>query len=279
MQVLFLAKFSEIEDYLLHFSGKVNARLPLAVDLLHVVHSYPQVPLQPNGTIIDHCVDFDLSSQLQQKANEENDAVQLKDKFSFIKTAFVEVGDLERIVKYQLTQKSYDLIIMGAHQTSLLEDLTHGSTIERILKIVDIPVLSLKCDQSHQAGIDVVGVFDDFKQSPPESLRQLSHLVKAFNSEVHLFKMVQKTEDAATVNTAKQQMDEFALNNRFDRFQTHVLSMDGSNAEQLIKEQLEKWGLQLIAISDLHRKSIGFHLGKSLKASIADHILAPLLIH
>ncbi len=280
MKVLFLTKFSEVENFLLNFTQKIHKALPLEVDVLHVVNSYPQVPLKLDGTIIDKCVDYDLSGLEKLQKEEQILAEEIKSANPFISSASVKIGDLRRIVKYLLTQKDYDFIFMGSHKTSLIEDWTHETTIDRILEQVDIPVLSIKCDQSHNVGIERIGIFHDFSSSEqPKKIESLSKLAKALGSEAHLFKFVKEPLSEEKRDACEKRMRAFATENELSNYQLHILSVKGSNEEELMTQHMVDEDLQLIAIPELHRKSVNWMFGKNLKSSIADHVLAPLLIY
>ncbi|MBX2840676.1 MAG: universal stress protein [Flammeovirgaceae bacterium] len=279
MKILFLTKFSEVEHYLFHFTKKIHAALPVEVDILHVVNAYPQIPLKHDGTIIDQCVDYDLSELNNLKLKESLIANEIKNEYSFIQSAMVEIGNLERIVKHKLSNATYDFIFMGAHQTSLIEDITHETTIERIMELSDTPVLSLKCDQSHNSGIDKIGIFDDFNLSKPNNFIALSKLANAFGSEIHLFKLSNKKSSGEEEMLELEAMKNFAAENDLKNFQIHLLPLNGNSEEGMITENIIKENLNLIAITELHRKTFSWILSKNLKTSIADHILAPLLIY
>ncbi|WP_020529611.1 universal stress protein [Flexithrix dorotheae] len=277
MKILLLTKFSTAEHHLFEFTQKINNVLPLEVDILRVVNAYPQVPLKPDGSIIDPCVDYDLSALTDQKLSELAIANEFKAKFPFIQAPMVEIGNLEKIVRYKIVKKGYDLILMGGHQTTLIEDLTHESTVTRIMELSDLPVLSVKFEQSSHSELNKIGIFDDFNFKKPRKLSALIQIAKAFHAEVHLFRM--SGGKGGSLNGHDEVMKNFAMENELSDFHIHNLPLDGKNEESVIAENIQKENLQLIAIPELHRKTISWMMSKNIKASIADHVLAPLLIY
>jgi hypothetical protein len=277
MKILLLAKFEEIDEFLLDFLKKIHKNLPIEVELLHVVNSYPQVPLQKDGRIIDICVDYDLSELEAKKKKGNEKAIQLQDRFSFINLIDVSIGSLDRIIKHKLENSAYDFIVLGAHKTDLFEDLTHESTVSRILEISSLPVLSLKCDQSHNVGIDNIGLFDDYRSYT--DLPKLGKLAKAMDTKIHMFCFVESTLEGQEEMERKRRMTEFAKNNGFENFETHVIQLgDLSDEDAIIKTMTER-NLQLIVVNQMQPHKFSWMFNKSLKSNIADHIYAPLLIY
>lgn len=280
MKILFLTKFSEVEEYLIKLAEGIGAQIDAEIDLLHVVNSYPQIPLKIDGAVIDNCVDFDLSDLFKEKEKEEVIAQEFKNTHSIVKNVEVLVGNLERIVKHKLKECNYDLILMGSHKTSLIEDLTHESTVERISDLSDLPVLTVKSVNLIAPTIENIGVFDDFKSNKVKKLHVLSTLINKVQPTVHLYKIVNHKVEDREIKEGEAIMSKFAEENEIVKYEMHVLSLDKKeNEEGVIVKAIENENLQLVAISELHRYKFSWLLSKSLKSSVADHVPSPLLIY
>ncbi len=275
MKILLLSKFANTDEYLLRFTEKITQKATLQVDLIHVINSYPQIPLNTNGTIIDHCVDYDLTELYQLKQEKLSDASQIKSIFKFIETIDIQIGNLDKIIKNIVQNNHYDYIFMGAHKTNYFEDLTHESTINSIMELVDIPILSLKCDQSHYPEINNIGLIDLFENST--YLPKMSLLINALGARAHLiyissnhFTEVQHTEKL-------KQMNDFANQNQLKDFKLHIYDKNNKTNEEIVSDCINENNIQLIAINQFHRHKIKWFQSGSLKRDIANHIQTPLI--
>lgn len=277
MKILFLTQFEEVDDFLLDFIHKINSQLPTDVELLHVINSYPEVPLQQDGTIIDFCSDFDLSALESSKKEKESKAAQLMEASPAINSASISIGNLELVLKHKLSKNNYDFIVVGAHRTTVFEYFTHESVINRIMEVSTLPVLSLKCDQSHNQGIENIGLFDEFKNDT--TMPKLSALAKAMEATVHLYFLTEKELNAADSEERLKKMSAIAEANHFEKYSTKIINLDGRNEEEAIMEALRKDQLHLVAINQLHSHKFHWLVNDSLKDNIANHVFAPLLIY
>lgn len=277
MKILFLAKFSEVEQHLLHFTNKIHQKSAVEVDVLSVIPAYPQVPLMDDGRIIEACVDYDLSTLYNDQVDELAIAERLKEEHDFIQNVNVHIGQLERIVKHELKNKKYDFVFMGAHKTTLFEDLTHETTVSRIIEIADIPVFSMKCDQSHQPTIDNIGVFDDFSVITEHP--SLGRLANELDATVHLYHITDNELTAFKKEEVEARMLRFASKNKLRKVQLHIVSIKKTNEENIITKSIAEQNLHIVAITHLHRHKMSWIPNKSLKSSIADHIFSPLIIY
>jgi len=277
MKILFLTKFSDVEDHLLHFTNKIHTKSPLEVNLLNVIPAYAQVPLREDGTVIEACVDYDLTELYEAQADEFKHTQSLKEKHSFIADIDVKIGNLESVVKHELAQNEYDFVFMGAHKTSLFEDLTHETTVSRIIELANIPVFSMKCDQSHQPTVDNIGVFDDFLNI--EQYPSLGLISNSLEATVHLFHICDKELTDNERAEIQEKMMRFVEVNNIHKYKQHIVSIKKTNEENIITKSIAEHNLHIVAITHLHRHKMSWIPNKSLKSSIADHIFSPLIIY
>ncbi|UTW61873.1 universal stress protein [bacterium SCSIO 12741] len=276
MKVLMLTKFSETDSYVNQFAERIHEKEPLEVELLHVVSSYSEVPLKDDGSITDYCSDIDLSQLYAQQAKAREKS-QAYSKSPVIKKVSVLIGQLDKIVAYKLRNENFDALFMGAHPTKFYEDFFINTTLERMIKSVDIPVLSLKCDRSGDHTIERIGLFDDFEEDHSKNVRQVRIMADAFGAEVHLYKIMHGS-GGADAETYRKRMEKFAQDNELKRVVLHVLNESGSDESKLTQHLLED-NLQMIVVSELHRDSLSWIYPKDLKTAVANHVFAPLFIY
>lgn len=277
MKILLLSKFSETDEFVLQFAEKLAQKQEVEIEVLHVINAYSEVPLKDDGTIIDHCVDFDLTSLLKRKQAMETLCEDWRSRSSHISRSSVEIGHLQKVVEYKLKHQSFDAVFMGAHPTNFLEDLIRNTTIERIMGVSEIPVLSLKCDRSNEKVIERIGVFNDFDGEEPKEIKLVSAIARAFDAEVHLYKIL---NDSLEVNMyeMEERMNAFAAKNKLEKVSHHVLNEKGSEEEQMNRHLLTE-KLNLVVVPEIHRKSMSWIYPKDLKTALANHLFAPLIIY
>lgn len=269
-----LTKFSQTDHFVSQFAERIHRNLSLSVDLLYVIQAYSEVPLKKDGTIVDNCTEVDLSGLYEQQVADKERMAQLD--HDFFNKREVLIGDLEEVVAHKLDSENYDALFMGAHPTSFLEDLISDTTLERIIKSANIPVLSLKCNRSHDHAIERIGLFDDFNGRHVD-VKEVKRIADAFNATVLLYKIMHKEEDGSKEEIEKRMLA-FAEFNKLSKYECHILDQHMRDEDQLTVHMIED-DLHMIAVSSLHSSRKNHLIAKDLKTSVANHVFAPLLIY
>ena len=149
INALLLSRFLVTDEFVFDFLKKLSKKVELNVTVLSVVNSYPEIPLNEDGSIISHCTEYDVSPLEKSKSERDQKAQSLQNNHSFIKTVKVVIGRLDKVIENELVNHNFQLALMGAAPTNFFEDYFVTSKIESVInQSSTIPVLSLKCDRS-----------------------------------------------------------------------------------------------------------------------------------
>lgn len=278
INALLLSRFSEIDGFVFDFLKKMSEKIELNVTVLSVVNSYPEIPLNEDGSIISYCTEYDVSPLEKSKSDREEKAQVLQNNNSFIKSVKVVIGRLDRVIENELVNHNFQVALMGAAPTNFFEDYFVTTKIESVInQSSTIPVLSLKCDRSFEDTIENIGVFSPFDDNNSPGIKLISTISNAFESKVHLYMFMDELTELSEKN-ANEKLKNLASENNLKTAIIHL--MDKSiDKEHVIKNQLTEDSLQMIAVSNLERNSFGALYPTNLKTAIANHVMSPILIY
>lgn len=278
INALLLSRFSVIDEFVFDFLKKLSKKVELNVTVLSVVNSYPEIPLNEDGSIISHCTEYDVCPLEKSKSERDQKAQSLQNNHSFIKTVKVVIGRLDKVIENELVNHNFQLALMGAAPTNFFEDYFVTTKIESVInQSSTIPVLSLKCDRSFEETIENIGIFSPFENNDSPGIKLISTISNAFESKVHLYMFMDELTELSE-NAANEKLKTFASENNINNPMVHLMDKT-IDKEDIIKNQLVEDNLQLIAVSNLERNSFGALYPTNLKTAIANHVMSPILIY
>lgn len=278
INALLLSRFSQVDGFVFDFLKKMSKKVELNVTVLSVVNAYPEIPLNEDGSIISHCTEYDVSPLESAKYEIDKKAQNLLDHNPFIKSVKVVIGRLDKVIENELVNHNFQLALMGAAPTNFFEDYFVKTKIESVInQNTTIPVLSLKCDRSFEETIGNIGVFSPFENINPAGIELIGTIANAFESKVHLYMFIDELNELSQ-KRANEKLKNFASENNINDSVIHLMDKK-VDKEDVIKNQLIKDNLQLIAVSNLERNAFGALYPTNLKTAIANHVMSPILIY
>ncbi len=170
-----------------------------------------------------------------------------------------------------------DLIVMGSHGASGVEEMFVGSNTEKVVRTSDIPVLVVKSKPDNLNFREVVFA-SDFKAENVNAYRAAMELFTSFNSNVHLLHI----NVPHRFNTTKQMKerahefislaDEGDLNNL-----EKVAYYNDRTVEEGIHNYCEKINADLVAIPTHGRQGLAHFFNGSISEDIANHEGRPVI--
>lgn len=276
MNILALNKMGDIDTHVNSFASRLHHGLGGNLLALNVVSVPGEIPLKQNGQVLDFCTEFDLSGYAKKAV--ENEAI-MQDAYKDIDNSEVKslVGNPHRIIRHQAAVNNTDLIISGAHETTVFEDVFTHSFVHELMDTSGKPLLSLKCDRSDMV-MDKIMIVGEFAQAVKENLSVIKSLIKAFDLELIL----------ARINTPKkhgekdeiiQEMTSYVNINKIEAKNVEFIISEAESAFDGVQSLINKHNPCISAFKQHSKNDQYSMLNGQLEANILNHVAAPILIY
>jgi universal stress protein E len=271
MRMLLVATdLSSRSDRALHRAALMAREFKARLALLHVVDDD-----QPPAMI-----DQDMR---QAKALLDGQALQLAELANTRPDVLVKIGDPFEVIVQTMREQQADLIVMGAHRKRLLRDIFVGTTIERVMRTGNAPVLMVNAypDGAYRRVLLAVDLSDASARAA-QAAKALGLLGAPAVSIVHAFRPYAKAllgraganQDIITqhvVHTAMEVASE--LTSFLDREglndERHEIILEEGDPFATIKESVRRKNPDLLVIGT--RGHTG--LKRLLLGSVADEVM------
>ena len=106
---------------------------------------------------------------------------------------FVEFGEISKAINTAVKKHKVDIIIMGTHGRSGLNEVFVGSNAQHVVRNTAVPVISIH-EQSLKKSIDKIIFATDFSKEADIVFPQLESFAKFFGAQIHLVKIITETD-------------------------------------------------------------------------------------
>lgn len=185
-------------------------------------------------------------------------------------TNFIELNKV-------VSDNKVDLIVMGSHGSSGLEEAFVGSNTEKVVRTSDVPVLVVKSRMDSFNAKEVVFA-SDFKIDNVSAYRSAIELFKIFNSNVHLL-YVNVPHRFITTIQMKENAHEFisiADSGDMTNFDKVVYYNDAS-VEEGIHNYCEQINADVVAMPTHGRRGLAHFFNGSISEAVANHEGRPVI--
>ena len=185
-------------------------------------------------------------------------------------TNFIELNQLA-------LDNNIDLIVMGSHGASGLEEAFVGSNTEKVVRTSDTPVLVVKNRIKDFKAKEVVFACD-FKVDSINAYRSAVKLFKSFNSNIHLL-YVNLPHRFITTKQMKKNANEFiSVADSVDmKNLDNVVFYNDSSVEEGIHNYCETINADLVVIPTHGRRGLAHFFNGSISEDIANHEGRPVM--
>ena len=248
----FFAKKNNSEIFLLHLlelPGQMN-------DAMTSGSSIPEVMLFINK-----------ANDLLQKITEQPylEGVKISTSVQFEK-AFSGIMSFSKINKI-------DLIIMGSHGTSGIEELLIGSNAEKVVRLSEIPVLILKKD-INQARFDNFVFASDFSEEVKKPFQKMIEFAQIFTAKISLVMIATPNSFKNTIDSEKK-MKQFVKNFDIQNYSLHIFN--DTNIENGIINFSKKINADLIGLCTHGRTGLAHFFNGSISEDLVNHATKPVI--
>ncbi|MBP1225631.1 universal stress protein [Flavobacterium sp. 1355] len=210
-----------------------------------------------------------------RKANEMLDEVSTRPFLDGI--TVTEIVKMDKPI-HGITQvsKDYeiDLIVMGSHGTSGVDELLIGSTTEKVVRKSDIPVLVIKKDISNFNPANIVFA-SDFTYESKKPFEKLLKFIKVFDSKLHLVTICTPNSFKPT-HVIEKAMNEFIAEFDLTNYSTHIYN--DTNIEKGILNFSNAINADIIGMCTHGRTGFAHFFNGSISEGLVNHAIKPVIM-
>ncbi|MGO4820375.1 MULTISPECIES: universal stress protein [unclassified Flavobacterium] len=268
-QILVPTDFSDHAENALKIAAEIAKKNNSEIFLLHML----EIPNQMNDAIsgaasIPEVMLFIEKAQEklhELKNNSYLEGIQITESIQF-ERAF------EGILSFT-KKRAVDLIVMGSHGVSGIEEILVGSNTEKIVRLSDTPVLVIKKGTKEFHGTNFVFASDFSKEIKKPFLKMLE-FTKLFDAKLHLV-MICTPNSFKTTAVSNQIINDFIANYDITNYSTHVYN--DVNIEKGILNFSKSINADLIGLCTHGRTGLAHFFTGSISEDLVNHARKPII--
>ncbi len=265
--ILVPTDFSDHALFALKVAASIARKINAEINLVHVYNlpsaEFKQDPYYSN-----------FYKETKAKANEQlNKLVGLK----FLKNIIVKKHIVTDILMWKIVTdkrfKNADLIVMGSHGTSEFSKVFIGSNTEKVVRLADSPVLTIKNESEDFAVKKIVFASNFFKESYTV-FEKIKFFADSYNAHIDLLKVITPKCFESTPYSQKL-INDFVKNFNLNKYTINIYN--AHNVENGIIDFSNEMNADLIAIETHGRTGIAHLIKGSLTEGVVKHETKPVL--
>ncbi|MBX3164427.1 MAG: universal stress protein [Bacteroidetes bacterium] len=256
-KILIPVDFSETSLLAIKHGAYIAQQNNAQLHLLHVVNSnfVSQDIFIPLVSINQNEIEAKAAEKLRQLADD------VKNEYKLQVEHGIAVGSPAFEISHYAKENHINLIVMGTHGYSPIEELVIGSVALKVITKSDCPVMAMSSAATHSGYKKILIPLDDTVNSR-QKVNYALQMAKKFNASVYAFGMLTGGEsfDEGAMNLVLHQIAELAAEYGVE-YHKH-LQTDVKNRAKATVEYSNKIGADLVIImTDQDSELSGFFLG------------------
>jgi len=268
-RILVPTDFSEHAEDALKVAAQIAKRNNSEIIILHML----ELPHQANDAILGG-ISIPESMLFMKKANEMLDEVSARPYLDRIEVT--EIVKMDKPI-HGITQiskdRDIDLIVMGSHGSSGVEELLIGSNTEKVVRNSEIPVLVIKKNISDFNAANIVFA-SDFSEEAKKPFEKLLNFAKSFDSKIHLVNICTPNSFKPT-HVAEKAIDEFV--DQFNITNYTAQTYNDTNIEKGIINFSNKINADIIGMCTHGRTGFAHFFNGSISEGLVNHAVKPVI--
>ncbi len=183
------------------------------------------------------------------------------------------VGQIPEKIAEAVKKLKIDMVIMGTHGLSGVQEKFIGSNAEKIVRNAEIPVLTVK-HEIKKPKIEHIVLATDFSKETEYVLPTIAKIAKIFGAEIILTKIITLNDFESTYETEKQ-IRTFKEKNKLYNFSTQVYY--SYSREEGIRRVAHTLGAGMIAMGTHGRHGLSHLFLGSIAEEVVNHASLPVL--
>jgi nucleotide-binding universal stress UspA family protein len=268
-RILVPTDFSEHAEDALKVAVQIAKKNDSEIIVLHML----ELPHQMNDAILGGA-SIPETMLFMKKANEMLDEISSKPYLDGIPVT--EIVKMDKPI-HGITQvsKDYDvdLIIMGSHGSSGVEELIIGSNTEKVVRNSEIPVLIIKKDISNFNVSNIVFA-SDFSAETKKPFEKLLNFTKFFEAKIHLVTICTPNSFKPT-HVIEKAMKDFVTEFNISNYTTQIYN--DTNIEKGIINFANNINADIIGMCTHGRTGFAHFFNGSISEGLVNHAVRPVI--
>lgn len=268
-RILVPTDFSEHAEDALKVAAQIAKKNDSEIIVLHML----ELPHQMNDAILGGA-SIPETMLFMKKANEMLDEISSRPYLDGIPVT--EIVKMDKPI-HGITQVSedydVDLIIMGSHGSSGVEELLIGSNTEKVVRNSEIPVLVIKKDISNFNVRNIVFA-SDFSAETKKPFEKLLNFTKFFESKIHLVTICTPNSFKPT-HVIEKAMKDFVTEFNISNYTTQIYN--DTNIEKGIINFANSINADIIGMCTHGRTGFAHFFNGSISEGLVNHAVRPVI--
>jgi len=265
--ILVPTDFSDHALYALKVAASIAKKINAEIKLVHV-YNVPSLEFADIYSYKEY--DDQIKAQAEEKLNTLAD-------MDILKGIEVSKQSVTNILMRELaTDEKYkyvDLIIMGSHGKSGLSKIFIGSNTEKIVRLAESPVLTIK-NEDADFNIKKMVFASDFYDESYTVFEKIKFFADLYETHLDLLKVI-TPKDFEPTPVSRKLMEDFAEKFKLKDYAINIFN--ATSIEKGITDFSDETNAGLIAIETHGRTGIAHLINGSLAEDVANHIDRPVL--
>ena len=172
-----------------------------------------------------------------------------------------------------IKKNEIDLIVMGSHGMSVMEEMLIGSNTEKVVRRSEIPVLIIKKDMGDFKAENIVFA-SDFSNEAKKPFKKLVEFAKIYDSNLALV-MICTPNSFKSSAIAEKTMKDFIADYDLKKYSSHIYN--DANIENGILNFSNGIDADLIGICTHHRTKLSLFFNGSVSEDVVNHTVKPII--
>lgn len=265
--ILVLTDFSEHALYALKVAASIAKKINAKIKL---VHTYDL----SSSTFSENYYFEKFYDQIKNQAEERLNTLVDMDILKEIEVSKHIITNM--LIRKLVTHDKYkdiDLIVIGSHGTSGFNKIFIGSNTEKVVRLADSPVLTIKNEYA-DFNIKKMIFASNFYDESYTAFEKIKDFASLYNAHLHLLKVI-TPKDFEPTPVSRKLMEDFA--SKFNLKDSTINIYNATSIEKGITDFSDEINADLIAIETHGRTGIAHLINGSLAEDVANHIDRPVL--
>lgn len=268
-QILVPTDFSEPAENALKVAAQIAEKNNSEIIILHIL----ELPSQMNDAVLGGA-SIPETMLFIKKANEMLDEVSSRPYLDGISiTEIVKIDKPIHGISQVSKEHNVDLIVMGSHGSSGIEELLLGSNTEKMVRNSEIPVLVIKKDIANFNTSNIIFA-SDFSDETRKPFEKFINLAKFFEAKIHLVTIC-TPNSFKTTHAAEKAMNKFISEFNPGNYQTHIYN--DTNIEKGIINFSNSINADIIGMCTHGRTGFAHFFNGSISEGLVNHAIKPVL--
>ena len=268
-RILVPTDFSQHAEDALKVAAQIAKKDNSEIIILHML----ELPHQMNDAILGG-KSIPETMLFMKKANEMLDEIASRPYLDGIPVT--EIAKIDRPIHgISQVSKDYeiDLIVMGSHGSSGIQELLIGSNTEKVVRNSEIPVLVIKKEILNFNAANIVFA-SDFTSETKKPFEKLLAFTRFFESKIHLVTICTPNSFKPT-HVIENAMNEFVYEFNLTNYSTHIYN--DTNIEKGIINFSNSINADIIGMCTHGRTGFAHFFNGSISEGLVNHAIKPVI--